>query len=133
MTSGVTIGVEEEFHLVDPADRSLADAAERVLALAERIFCPDDPDSDYPAHFPGEVRITLRDGRQLRRREATSRGTPERRLSAAEIEHKFHANATRAVSVVQAQRIAALVWDLERLDHIDALVSACVVENGANT
>ncbi len=105
----------------------------KVLALAERIFCPDDPDSDYPAHFPGEVRITLRDGRQLRRREATSRGTPERRLSAAEIEHKFHANATRAVSVVQAQRIAALVWDLERLDHIDALVSACVVENGANT
>lgn len=37
MTTGVTIGVEEEFHLVDPADRSLADAAERVLELAERV------------------------------------------------------------------------------------------------
>jgi glutamate---cysteine ligase / carboxylate-amine ligase len=33
---GVTIGVEEEFHLVDPADRTLADAAERVLAITER-------------------------------------------------------------------------------------------------
>jgi glutamate---cysteine ligase / carboxylate-amine ligase len=37
VTAGVTIGVEEEFHLVDPAVRSLSDSAERVLAIAERI------------------------------------------------------------------------------------------------
>jgi glutamate---cysteine ligase / carboxylate-amine ligase len=35
VTAAVTIGVEEEFHLVDPVVRSLADAAERVLAIAE--------------------------------------------------------------------------------------------------
>ena len=33
---GLTIGVEEEFHLVDPADRTMADAAEQVLAITER-------------------------------------------------------------------------------------------------
>lgn len=105
----------------------------KVLALAERTFCPDDPDSDYPAHFPGEVRITLRDGRVLHRREAASRGTPERRLTAGEIEDKFYANATRAVSRSQAQRVASLIWDLERLDRIDALVAACVADSGGRT
>ncbi len=103
----------------------------RVLAVAQRVFCPNDPDSDYPTHFPGEVRIRLKSGREIRRREATSRGTPERRLTDAEIEAKFHANATRAVSREQAARIASLVWDLEHLEHIDALVSACVATDGA--
>ena len=36
MTATVTIGVEEEFHLVDPADNTLTDAAERVLAISDR-------------------------------------------------------------------------------------------------
>jgi 2-methylcitrate dehydratase PrpD len=102
----------------------------QVLALAERIYCPNDPDSDYPAHFPGEVRIKLKNGREIRRREPTSRGTPERRLTAAEIEAKFHANATRAVTRKQAAHIASLVWDLENLGDIRTLVSACVVEQG---
>lgn len=102
----------------------------KVLALAARIFCPDDPDSDYPLHFPGEVRITFKSGRELRRREASSRGTPERRLSAAEIETKFRANATRAVSDEQASRIAAIVWDIENLGDIRKLVATCVVVKG---
>jgi len=102
----------------------------QVLALAERIFCPNDPESDYPVHFPGEVRIRLKNGRELRRREPTSRGTPERRLTAAEIEDKFHANATRAVGKKQAARIASLVWDLENVGDIGSLVSVCIAEKG---
>lgn len=101
-----------------------------VLTLAARIFCPDDPDSDYPLHFPGEVRIKLKNGREIRRREQTSRGTPERRLTASEIETKFYANATRAVSKEQATRVASLVWDIEKLTDIRNLVAACVVGQG---
>jgi 2-methylcitrate dehydratase PrpD len=99
----------------------------RVLALAAKTFCPDDPASDYPRHFPGEVRITLRDGRTLERREPTSRGTPERRLSAGDIEAKFLQNATRAVPDAQARRIGAMVWELDRLPSIEALMRECVV------
>lgn len=97
-----------------------------VLAVAARVVCPDDPASDYPRHYPGEVRITLRDGRRIARREATSRGTPERRLTPAEIEAKFLQNATRALPEPEAKRIVDMVWELERLPAIGALVRECV-------
>jgi 2-methylcitrate dehydratase PrpD len=105
-------------------DEPLDDPA--VLAVAAKTFCPDDVASDYPKHFPGEVRITLKDGRTLQRREPTSRGTPERRLAPGDIEAKFLQNATRAVPERVAKRIVDMVWDLERLPGIGALVRECV-------
>lgn len=105
-------------------DEPLDDPA--VLAVAAKTFCPDDVASDYPKHFPGEVCITLKDGRTLRRREPTSRGTPERRLAPADIEAKFFQNATRAVPERDAKRIVDMVWELERLPGIGALVRECV-------
>lgn len=97
----------------------------RVLALAARTWCPPDPASDYPRHFPGEVRIALAGGRQLARREPVSRGTPERPLSTGEIEAKFFANATRAVPEVRAKRIAEMVWQIDTLPAIGALMGEC--------
>lgn len=37
MTAGSTVGVEEEFHLAEPGERSLAPAAQDVLAAAEQL------------------------------------------------------------------------------------------------
>jgi 2-methylcitrate dehydratase PrpD len=99
----------------------------RVLTVAGKVFCPDDPGSDYPRHFPGEVRITLRDGRRLVRREPVSRGAPERPLTPGEIEAKFFLNATRAVPDVQAKRIAEMAWNIETLPAVNALVAECVI------
>jgi 2-methylcitrate dehydratase PrpD len=101
----------------------------RVLALAAKTFCPPDPKSDYPKHFPGEVRITLRDGRRLARREPMSRGAPERPLTSGEIEAKFFVNATRAIPDVQAKRIAEMVWNIETLPAAGALVAECVARD----
>ncbi|OGK94762.1 MAG: hypothetical protein A2X50_09255 [Candidatus Rokubacteria bacterium GWF2_70_14] len=101
----------------------------RVLALAAKTFCPPDPESDYPKHFPGEVRITLRDGRRLVRREPVSRGAPERPLTPAEIEAKFFLNATRAIPDVQAKRITEMVWNIETLPAVGALVAECVARD----
>jgi glutamate---cysteine ligase / carboxylate-amine ligase len=42
--SEVTIGVEEEFHLVDPATRLPAEDAERVLAAAAELGVPMEPE-----------------------------------------------------------------------------------------
>jgi len=97
----------------------------RVLALAARTYCVEDPGSDYPAHFPGEVRILLKDGTLLRRREPMSRGTPERRVSREDISAKFMANATRAIAPQDAARVAAAVWRIEELDDIDELMALC--------
>ncbi len=96
-----------------------------VLGVARKVFCPPDPTSDYPRHFPGEVCIRLRGGGELRRREATSRGTPERRLGREAVEAKFLANAGRELGEAQARRVAAAVWELETLPGIGALVREC--------
>jgi len=97
----------------------------KVLAIASRTHCIQDPDSDYPNHFPGEVRVTLKGGSVRTRRESMSRGTPERRVSRDDISAKFMANATRAISQREAERVAATVWHLEGLASIKELVSLC--------
>lgn len=97
----------------------------RLLSLAEITHCVDDPASDFPKHFPGEVRITLKDGRVFTHREATSLGTPERPLPQAELEAKFIANASRALGAAQAARVLTTVLRIDELSHIGELMALC--------
>ena len=101
--------------------------AQDVLAIAAKTWCVPDADSDYPRHFPGEVIVTLKDGRVLRCRKATSLGTPERPLPRDAIEAKFLANATRAMNREQALKIIEQVNTLERAESLDALMALCVI------
>lgn len=87
------------------------------------MFCVDDPASDFPKHFPGEVIVTLKDGRVLRYRQPTSLGTPEVPLSREQIEAKFYANATRAISHEAAQRLVQEVFTLEHAESLDGLMA----------
>ena len=106
-------------------DRGVNDPA--VLAISDRTSCSEDLLSDFPVHFPGEVRITLKNGEVVSHRVATSFGTPERPLSEADIEAKFMANATRVISNDVASRIVRLAWDVEKVDHVSELARLCVV------
>ncbi|MFZ2307608.1 MAG: MmgE/PrpD family protein [Rhodoferax sp.] len=106
-------------------DSPLDDAA--VRALAVRTFCVDDPLSDFPKHFPGEVRITLKDGRVITHREATSLGTPERPLSRAAIDAKFMANASRALGSERARHVSEAIWHLDEMPHIGDLLALCKI------
>ncbi len=106
-------------------DRGVADPA--VLAIADRTSCSEDPASDFPAHFPGEVRITLHSGGIVSHRVATSFGTPERPMSEADIEAKFMANATRVMRADAARRIVRMAWDVEREPDVSGLARLCVV------
>ena len=100
-----------------------------VLALAAKTFCVQDPESDFPAHFPGEVRITLKSGEVVTRREATSTGTPDRALTREQVEAKFTANATRAISADAAARIAEAVWRLDADGDVADLSQLLVIRN----
>lgn len=97
----------------------------RVLEVAAKVYCVDDPDSDFPKHFPGEVIVTLKDGRVFRCRKPTSLGTPEAPLSRAEIEAKFFANATRAISREAAEEIVDVVLNLEKAESLGKLMALC--------
>jgi len=102
----------------------------KVLEIAARTFCIEDPVSDFPKHFPGEVRVRLKDGRVIQRREHTSLGTPERRLSKEAIDQKFLANASRAVGLAGAERVLATARRLDELVDVRDLVSLCGSKEG---
>ena len=98
-----------------------------ILAFAERTWCEDDPLSDYPVHFPGELAVTLKDGTVLRVRKAASIGTQEVPMSRAALDEKFVANACRVISGEAAGELMDRIRSLEHeagLDEIMALSTA---------
>ena len=99
----------------------------KVLAVADKTFCVDDPASDYPTHVPGEVIVHLKDGRTLRSRKATSLGTPEKRLSRTLIEEKFMKNATRAITSQAAVGLISSVLHLEKEASLVAVLALCKI------
>lgn len=96
-----------------------------VLALSDRTTVSKDPDSDFPVHFPGEVRLTLRSGEVVSHRVATSYGTPERPMSDADLKAKYMANATRVLDTAAAEALMRMVLDVERIGHVSELTRAC--------
>ncbi len=103
-------------------DRGVDDP--RVLALAALAHVEDDPASDFPAHFPGEVRLTMKNGDVIRQREMTSTGTPGRPLSPETIEAKFMSNATRAISDDRARSLLGLLRNIEAVGEVGELTRA---------
>ena len=98
-----------------------------VLALAAKVECPVDTDSDFPARFPGEVEIHLTDGRTVRSRVTSSHGTPGDPMPHDEVLTKFRGLAGRTVPAEQADRIADLVDGLDQAPNLGELIDACTI------
>ena len=96
-----------------------------ILSLADKIAWVPDPESDFPANLPGEVRIVLNDGREFSKRERFNRGGPRNPISRDEIVDKFMDNACRTVPSSQAQEIAKLIDNLEECKDVGQLVNLC--------
>ena len=92
-----------------------------VLALMDRISYAVDPESTFPRHYTGEVRVTLDDGSRLVHRESINRGHAERPLSNADVREKYFDNAGLHFSLSQAQSICDQVLALDRLDSVEQL------------
>ncbi len=104
-------------------DEPLDDPA--LMALTAKTFVLDDPQSDYPLHFPGEVIVYLRDGRVLRCRKPVSYGSPDRPMAREAVVAKFMGNATRAIEPAAAERLAACVLSLDAAPSLGELVAHC--------
>ncbi len=96
-----------------------------LMALTEKTFVLDDPRSDYPLHFPGEVIVHLRDGRILQCRKPASYGSPDLPMGRDAVVAKFMANASRAIDKAAAERLAACVFRIEDAASLDELVQLC--------
>ena len=106
-------------------DHPLDDA--EVLAMAAKATCPPDPEVDFPAHFSGEVRVHLADGRILQRKVVDSHGTAQDPMTDQEVWEKFHATAERRLGPEQATSFAELTLGLETLGGVGQLIDASIV------
>lgn len=111
--------VRGHLDLEDFTDAAIRDA--QVLALARRVVYRDDPHSDFPARFPGWVRIRLKDGRQVEQREPVNRGSAENPLSEEEVRAKFRRNAARAIGTARAEEVIGCIVELENHDDLEDL------------
>jgi 2-methylcitrate dehydratase PrpD len=89
--------------------------AASVKALMVRVSYAVDPDTTFPRHYSGEVRITLYDGTQLSHRESVNRGHPDSPLINQEVQDKFMDNACLHFSSEHARAVVGQVLSLERL------------------
>ena len=110
------------FTLTELEEEALNDP--RTLALTQKVGYEVDPDSAFPRYYSGEVVLRLKDGRELRQREAQNRGSDARPLSADEIVAKFIGNAERRMSAARAQRVVDAVLCLDSADSLDAVLDA---------
>ena len=97
-----------------------------VLSIAAKTYCVPDPESDFPARFPGEVAVHLKDGRVLRCRKPASLGTPDVPLSSDALKAKFMANATRAIDSQSAAQLIEKVMTLESSTSLAEIMTLCV-------
>jgi len=103
--------IRGHFTLLELEQDALKD--EKILALASKVHYAIDPDSTFPRHYGGEVVVRMRDGRELRRREAVNRGSADRPLSNADIVEKFMGNAIYGLNPTRAEEIRHFILELE--------------------
>lgn len=122
--AAVRRGIDSDTILVDlretdPAIREMAKRT-RLVGDAERLV----PELGQGAAV---VDVTTRDGRHFREVVPHWRGHEQNPLSRAEIDEKFFALATARIPRERAERVSALVADLEHLDDTARLMELLAV------
>jgi len=90
----------------------------RILALAEKVEHEPDPDSPYPATYPGWLIIRLRDGTVLEDRQPFNKGSRENPMTEAEIARKYMNNALMKISEEQAAFIRDQIFNIQNIANI---------------
>ncbi len=94
---------------------------ETARALMDKVRYRVDPDSTFPKHYSGEVRVTLQDGSERRQREAVNRGHADRPVTNADVCVKFMENATLHFSRSHAEAVCDQVLALHYLKNAAVL------------
>jgi 2-methylcitrate dehydratase PrpD len=102
----------------------LGDAA--LVDFAERVRVEADPamSAVFPAEWPAEIEVTLRDGRRLARLVPYPKGEPEAAMTDAEVEAKFRDLARDAITAAAQDAVITAVRGLDAAPDVAALVAA---------
>lgn len=91
----------------------------RILAFIPRVVASVDPEIEAkgpPARHAARLKLHTRDGRSFEKLIMNRRGSPENPLSPQDIEHKFRHVVRSCIPEARAERIIALVNELEAPD-----------------
>jgi 2-methylcitrate dehydratase PrpD len=108
----------KDFFEIDIHDRE-------VLDLAGRVHYSIDDESDFPRHFPGVVKVRLKNGQTFEHRERFNRGCPENPLGWEEVTRKFLDNAAGVLDQKRSGALIDKVRDLENLENISEIMTFC--------
>lgn len=103
------------------SDPQICDLARRVKFVVD-----SEIDQIYPKEFPSIVEVILKDGKCIKARVDSPKGSPKNPLSYQEVKEKFLGLATVKLSRNKAEEIIKIVDHLERLESIKELTALLV-------
>lgn len=98
----------KRFGLEEIEERAYTDPS--LLAIAQKVHYQMDPNSSFPKKRSGEVIVTLRNGKQLRRREEID---PDAPATEAAIVEKYYTNTDMVIDRARADRVKMLILSLD--------------------
>jgi len=111
--------VDREVNLKTFTDAKVRDS--QILRVADLVDYQIDPDSPYPATYPGKLEIKMTDGRVFDHYQPHNKGSRENPMTEAEIKDKFYSNAMQKITRKQADEIYNCVMQLEDLKDTSIL------------
>lgn len=103
----------------------------QVLALARKVEVRGDPTMKGDRRRASDVTVTLTDGKKLHGEALVPKGVPENPFTKSELMARFHTLASRAIPKSQAERIAEMVEELEKLNDVSGLMPLLVSQREA--
>jgi 2-methylcitrate dehydratase PrpD len=97
-----------------------------ILELAQRVTYTIDESAPGREQFKGWLIVETRDGRRLERIEPYNWGSREKPMTAADIEAKFRTNAGVVLNGQHADKIVALIRDIDKQPSLRELLGSCI-------
>lgn len=100
-----------------------------VVNMIDRITVESKSEAEVPGHFPGEVIITLKDGRVFHCSQKYETGSAEKPATRENVLRKYYANASPYLSSLESQNLISYVDAFESLNNVDKIISLLNLEH----
>ncbi len=93
-----------------------------VAAMIERVTVESEPEADVVGHFPGDLTVTLKDGRTFHRNQKYETGSKENPAKRENVLAKFNGNVQGMISTETATRLLEKIEAFETLANVNELI-----------
>ena len=113
----------KDYHLQDLKDQQFAELAAKVSFKVDPVC---ESERIRLKNRSAVVTLTLNDGRVLEKRVQFSKGHPMNPMTNEDLSTKFHDSVDPIIGKSRADQIRDLVWTIERLEDVGALIRLTV-------